>query len=85
MSNNHPSVLAGDGRAGIPLVGVLDKGVPLVDRAADDLAILGEDGLDVCLGDQQGVEVADEDPGVEGAWVGLVRDVAAGHQAGGGG
>ncbi len=56
-----------------------------MDRAADDLSVFGEDGLDIGLGDQQGVEVADEDPGVEGAWVGLVGDVAAGHQAGGGG
>ena len=56
-----------------------------MDGAAYDLAVLGEDGLDVALGDQQGVEVADEDPGVEGALVGLVGDVAAGHQAGCGG
>lgn len=56
-----------------------------MDRAADDLAVLGEDCLDVGLGDQQGVEVSDEDAGVEGVGVGLVGHVAAGHQAGGGG
>lgn len=55
-----------------------------MDRAADNLPVLGEDGLDVHLGDQQGVEVPNEDPGVEGARVGFVGDVA-GHQAGGGG
>lgn len=54
-------------------------------RAADDLPVLGEDGLHVGLGDQQGVKVADEDAGVEGAGVRLVGHVAAGHQAGGGG
>ena len=56
-----------------------------MDGAAHDLAVLGEDGLHVGLGDQQGVEVADEDAGVEGARVGLVGHVAAGHQAGVGG
>ena len=55
-----------------------------MDRTADDLAVLGEDGLHVGLGDQQGVEVADEDARVEGAGVGLVGHVAAGHEAGGG-
>lgn len=52
--------------------------------AAHDLAVLGEDGLHVALGDQQRVEVSDEDAGVEGARVVLVGHVAAGHQAGGG-
>lgn len=85
MSDNHPPVLAVDGRSGVPLVGELDEGVAFVDGAAHDLAVFGEDGLDIALGDQQGVEVADEDPGVEGAWVRLVGDVAGGHQAGGGG
>lgn len=85
MSHDHPPVLPGDGGASVPLVGVLNEGVALVDGAAHDLAVLGEDGLDIRLGDQQGVEVPDEDPGVEGALVGLVGDVAAGHQAGGGG
>lgn len=56
-----------------------------MDGAADDLSVLGEDGLHVGLGDQQGVEVADEDAGVEGARVRLVGHVAAGHQARGGG
>ena len=55
-----------------------------MDGAAYDLPIFGEDGLDICLGDQQGVEVTDEDPGVKGTRVGFVGDVAAGHQAGGG-
>lgn len=50
--------------------------------AADHLAVLGEDGLHVRLGDQQGVEVANEDAGVEGVGVRLVGDVAAGHGAG---
>lgn len=54
-------------------------------RAADNLAIFGENGLHVGLRDQQGVEVANEDSGVEGAGVGLIGHVAAGHQAGGGG
>lgn len=52
--------------------------------AANDLAVFGEDGLHVGLGDQQGVEVPDEHPGVQGALVRLVGDVA-GHEAGGGG
>lgn len=56
-----------------------------MDGAADDLAVLGEDRLHISLGDQQGVEVADEDAGVEGVGVGLVGHVAAGHQAGRGG
>lgn len=56
-----------------------------MDGAAEDLAVLGEDSLHIGLGDQQGVEVADEDAGVEGVGVGLVGHVAAGHQAGGGG
>lgn len=56
-----------------------------MDGAADDLAILGEDGLHVGLGDQQGVEVADEDSGVQGVGVVFVGHVAARHGAGGGG
>lgn len=56
-----------------------------MDRAAYDLAVFREDGLDICLGDQQRVEVANKDPRIEGAWVGLVGDVAGAHQAGGGG
>lgn len=81
MSDNHPPILPVDSSSGVPLVGELNKGVALVDRAAYDLAIFGEDGLDVSLGDQQGVEVADEDAGIEGARVSLVGHVAAGHQA----
>lgn len=56
-----------------------------MDGAAHDLAVLGEDGLHVGLGDQQGVEVPHEDSGVERARVVLVGHVAAEHQAGGGG
>ena len=85
MSDNHPPVLPGDGGSGVPLIGELNEGVALVDGAAHDFAVFGEDGLYIRLGDQQGVEVADEDPRVKGAGVGLVGDVAAGHQAGGGG
>lgn len=85
LSHDHAAVLAGHGGAGVPLIGVLDEGVALVHGAADDLPVLGEDGFHVGLGDQQGVEVADEDAGVEGAGVRLVGHVAAGHQAGGGG
>ena len=51
--------------------------------AAHHLAVLGEDGLHVRLGDQQGVQVADEDAGVKGVGVRLVGDVAAGHGAAG--
>lgn len=84
MSDNHAAVLSVDSGPGVPLVGVLHEGVALVDGAAHDLAILGEDGLDVRLGDQQRVQVADEDSRVQRARVRLVGDVA-GHQAGGGG
>lgn len=56
-----------------------------MDGAAHNLAVLGEDRLHIGLGDQQRVEVADEDTGVEGSGVRLVGHVAAGHQAGGGG
>lgn len=84
MSDDHAAVLSIDGSPGIPLVGVLHEGIALVDGAAHDLAILGEDGLDISLGDQQSVQIADEDPRVERARVRLVGDVA-GHQAGGGG
>lgn len=50
-------------------------------RAAHNLAVLGKDGLHIGLGDQQRVEVPDEDAGVERARVVLVGHVAAGHQA----
>lgn len=76
MSRDDPGVLARHGRPGVPLAGVLHEGVPLVHRAAHDLAVLGEDGLDVGLGDHGRVEVADEDAGVEGARVILVGHVA---------
>lgn len=79
LSDNHSAVLPTDSSSGVPFIGVLNEGVALVDRASYDLAVFGEDGLDIRLGDQQGVEVADEDPRVERAWVGLVGDVAAGH------
>lgn len=52
-----------------------------MDRAANNFAVFGEDGLNVCLGDQQGVEVTDEDTGVEGTRVSLIGYVAACHQA----
>lgn len=52
-----------------------------MDRAAYDFAVFGKDGLNVWLVDQQGVEVADEDTGVEGTRVGLIGYVAACHQA----
>lgn len=84
LPDDHPPVLPRDGSPGVPLVDVLNEGVALVDGAAHDLPVLGEDGLDVRLGDQQGVQVADEDSGVEGARVGFVGDVAR-HQAGSGG
>lgn len=53
-----------------------------MDRAAYDLPVFGEDGLNICLGDQQGIQVADEDPRVERTGVRFVGDVAAGQQAG---
>lgn len=53
-------------------------------RAAHNFAILGKDGFNISLGDQQRVQVPNEDAGVEGARVILVGDVAAGHQAGDG-
>lgn len=76
MSCDDPGVLARHGRPGVPLAGVLHEGVPLVHRAAHDLAVFGEDGLDVGLGDHGRVEIADEDAGVEGARVILVGHVA---------
>lgn len=85
LADNHPPILPRNSSSGVPLIGVLNEGVTLVDRAPYDFAILGENGLYIRLGDQQGVEVTDKDPWVEGAWVGLIGDVAAGHQAGGGG
>lgn len=84
MSDDHAAVLSVDSGPSVPLVGELNEGVALVHGAAHDLAILGEDGLHICLGDQQSVQVADEDPRVQRARVRLVGDVA-GHQAGGGG
>lgn len=82
MTHNHAPVLASHGSPGVPLVGELHKGIALVHGAANHLAVLGENGLHVRLGDQQGVEVADEDAGIEGVRVRLVGDVAAGHGAG---
>ena len=76
MSGDDPGVLPGHGHPGVPLAGVLDEGVALVQRAAEDLPVLGEDGLDVALGHHRCVEVADEDAGVEGARVILVGHVA---------
>lgn len=85
LSDDHPPVLPCDGSPSVPFIGVLDEGVALVDRAAHDLPVLGEDGLDIRLGDQQGVEVADEDSGVQGVGISLVGHIAARHQAGRGG
>lgn len=56
----------------------------LEQRAAIVLCYLLEDGLHICLGDQECVEVPDKDPRVERARVRLVGHVA-GHQAAGGG
>lgn len=47
-----------------------------MNRATHYLPVFSEDGLDVGLGDDGRVEVADEDAGVEGAWVILVGHVA---------
>ena len=76
MSRDESGVLPRHGRPGVPLADVLNKGVSLVHRAAHDLAVFGEDGLDVRLGDHGCVEVADEDARVEGARVILVGHVA---------
>lgn len=84
LSHDHASILGPYSGPGTSLVGELDEGKALVHRTAHDLAILAEDGLHVSLGDQQRVEVSDEDPGVERARVRLVGHVA-GHQAAGGG
>lgn len=85
LSHDDPAVLSGHSGSGVPLVGVLHECVALVDGAAHDLAVLGEDGLHVGLGDEQRVEVPDKDAGVERARVRFVGDIAAGHEAGGGG
>lgn len=77
MSGDDPGVLSGHGCPGVPLTGVLNEGVALVHRAAHDLPIFGEDGLDVGLGHHGCVEVADENSGVEGAWVIFVGHVAS--------
>lgn len=45
-------------------------------RASHYLPIFGKDGFDVSLGDNSRVEIADEDAGVEGAWIILVGHVA---------
>lgn len=76
LSSDDTCVFSGHGGASIPLADVLDEGEALVNRAAYDPAILGEDDLDVGLLDDGGVEVADEDSGVEGARVILVGHVA---------
>lgn len=55
LPNNHPSVLPADSSSGVPLIGELNKGVSLVDGAAHNFAIFGEDGLNICFGDQQSV------------------------------
>lgn len=76
MSGDDPGVLPSHGCPGVPLAGVLDEGVALVHRAAHDLAVFGEDSLNVGLGYHGRVEVANEDAGIEGARVILVGHVA---------
>lgn len=76
LPRDDPGVLAGHGRPGVPFAYVLDESVTLVHRTAHDLAVLGEDDLDVGLLHDGGVEVADKHPGVEGARVVLVGDIA---------
>lgn len=60
----------------MPLAHVLHERVTLVDGAADDLPILGKDGFDVRLLDDGRVQVADENAGIDGLGVILIRDVA---------
>ena len=76
MSGDDPGVLPSHGGPGVPLTGVLNEGIALVHRAAHNLAIFGEDGLDVGLAHHGCIEVANEDTGVEGAWIILVGHVA---------
>lgn len=52
-----------------------------MDGASYDFAVFGKDGLNVPLCDQQGIEVTDEDTGVEGTGVSLIGYIAACHQA----
>lgn len=79
LASKHPSVLAQDGGARVPLVGVLYEGVALVNRAAHHPAVLGENGFHIGLLDHGCVEIANEDSGVNGLGVILVCDVARLH------
>ena len=55
----------------------------LEQRAARVSCYLLEDGLHVCLGDQECVEVPDENPGTERTRVRLVGHIAGHHATGG--
>lgn len=79
LSSDHAPVLSRYGSASVPLVGVLDKSVTLVNGAAHDHAILAKDGLHVGFGHQHGVQVPDEDARVQRTWVRLIGHVA-GHR-----
>lgn len=63
----------------MPLVGVLYEGIALVNRAAHHSSVLGENGLHIRLLDHGCIEIANEDSGVDGLGVILVRDVACLH------
>lgn len=82
LSDDHPPIFTVDSNPSIPLVCVLDEGEAFVHGAAHNLPVLTEDGLHISLGHQHGVEVPDEDPGVQRTWIRLVGHVA-GHQAAG--
>ncbi len=65
LSDDHPPIFTVDSSSGVPLVGVLNESEAFVHGAAHDLPVLTEDGLHVSLGHQHGVEVPNEDPGVQ--------------------
>lgn len=75
LSSQHPAVLPDHGAPGVPLAGVLDKSVALVHGATQHAAILGEDALHVRLLHHRRVQVANEDPRVDGLWIRLVGHV----------
>lgn len=76
----HPAILSRYCRAGVALVHILHKRKALVHGATHNLAVLGEDGFDVGFLDHEGIEVSDEDAGIEGTGICLVGDVA-GHSS----
>lgn len=76
LTRQQPAVLPDHGAHGVPLAGVLDEGVALVHGASQDPAVLGEDALHVRLLHHRRVQVADEDPRVDGLRVRLVGHVA---------